>query len=140
MIFNHYDQITEHIYLGDQQSLLDVDLLSKVDVVLSCTDFADFSLLEFFHINHVLRVMYDNVDYDISKDLDFCYKIIDDAIKRNEKILVHCIAGVSRSASVVIYYLMKKTGKKYDEVYSYVKSKRNMIKPNDGFVKILSGD
>ena len=52
-------------------------------------------------------------------------------------VLVHCYAGVSRSASVVIAYLMNQHGMSLKDAYQYVKNKRYFIKPNEGFRKQL---
>ncbi|XP_014615161.1 PREDICTED: dual specificity phosphatase DUPD1 [Polistes canadensis] len=45
--------------------------------------------------------------------------------------------GVSRSPTIVISYLMTLENISYDEAYEKVKSKRNCIKPNSGFVNQL---
>lgn len=50
---------------------------------------------------------------------------------------VHCNAGVSRSVSVVIGYLMKTQGMPFDAAYAHVKSERKAAQPNDGFRKQL---
>lgn len=50
--------------------------------------------------------------------------------------LVHCRAGKSRSASVVIAYMMKMFNMSYENAYFYVKTKRQRTEPNEGF-KIL---
>jgi protein-tyrosine phosphatase len=52
-------------------------------------------------------------------------------------VLVHCVAGVSRAPSVVIYYLMQKYGICYNDAYNWVKRKRPIIKLNKQFVKQL---
>ena len=46
-------------------------------------------------------------------------------------------AGVSRSASLVIAYLMKENNWKYEESFKFVKSKRSKIFPNLGFTNQL---
>lgn len=51
--------------------------------------------------------------------------------------VVHCQAGVSRSATIVIAYLMKTKGWPYLEARNYLRSKRPIIEPNDGFVEQL---
>ena len=47
------------------------------------------------------------------------------------------MAGVSRSASIVIAYLLWKERKSYNETYFYVKNKRRYIGPNIGFIMQL---
>jgi dual specificity MAP kinase phosphatase len=53
------------------------------------------------------------------------------------KVLIHCYAGVSRSATITIAYLMQELGMPYSEAMKYVKSKRYFINPNDGFRRQL---
>ncbi|PRD30043.1 UNVERIFIED_CONTAM: Dual specificity protein phosphatase 16 [Trichonephila clavipes] len=49
-------------------------------------------------------------------------------------VLVHCLAGISRSATVAIAYVMKTLKMTSDEAYRYVKSKRVTISPNFNFL------
>ncbi len=57
--------------------------------------------------------------------------------KHGRKTLVHCVAGVSRSASICIAYLMKYKGLTLIKAYSHVKSRRSVIRPNAGFFQQL---
>jgi len=52
-------------------------------------------------------------------------------------IIVHCLAGVSRSVSLVIAYFIKHKRLSFAETYDLIKSRRRVIHPNDGFVKQL---
>ena len=56
---------------------------------------------------------------------------------KDKKILFHCFAGMSRSASFAIAYLSYCTGQTIDYSYKQVKSKRKFIKVNEGFIKSL---
>lgn len=58
-------------------------------------------------------------------------------IENGKNVLVHCAAGVSRSASLVIAYMMKVKGMSFTESHNYVKSKRGVIQPNEGFIEQL---
>jgi atypical dual specificity phosphatase len=54
-------------------------------------------------------------------------------LSNNINVLVHCFAGKSRSASVIIGYLMKYHNMRFEEAYTYVKHIRPSIDPNIGF-------
>lgn len=45
--------------------------------------------------------------------------------------------GISRSASVVIAYVMKAYNWSLEKAFEFVKKKRNCIRPNPGFVTQL---
>ena len=53
------------------------------------------------------------------------------------KVLVHCHAGRSRSASCVIYCLVKGGGLDLDRALKYVQSCRSIAEPNVGFMNQL---
>jgi protein-tyrosine phosphatase len=59
--------------------------------------------------------------------------IIDAARRDGRNILVHCHMGISRSASVVIGYLMLHLNCDYTTAYEMVRQKRSCIAPNGGF-------
>lgn len=69
--------------------------------------------------------------------------LLDRSLKEGKKILVHCRAGMSRSATVVLYYLITKyldrTTKEEDvlKAIQIVKNIRTCIYPNLGFIKLL---
>ncbi|MEQ2168934.1 hypothetical protein GOODEAATRI_019769, partial [Goodea atripinnis] len=58
-------------------------------------------------------------------------------MKSGEAVLVHCKMGVSRSASTVIAYAMKQQHWSLEEALAYVRDRRSIVKPNDGFLKQL---
>lgn len=51
----------------------------------------------------------------------------------DNRVLIHCMAGVSRSASVLIYFLMKERGLSYDQALDFVRQSRPIVNPNEGF-------
>jgi protein-tyrosine phosphatase len=51
--------------------------------------------------------------------------------------MVHCLAGVSRSVSLCIAYLIKHRGYSYQAAYEMIKARRRIIHPNDGFIAQL---
>ena len=51
--------------------------------------------------------------------------------------LVHCYAGVSRSAACVIAYLMQEKNMNFDDAFTFASKRRPIIFPNVGFQKQL---
>ena len=56
---------------------------------------------------------------------------------QENRVLVHCFAGMSRSAAIVIAYLLATTPMTAREATEFVRSKRKIIRPNYGFTKQL---
>ncbi len=52
-------------------------------------------------------------------------------------VLVHCWAGISRSPTIVMAYLIQEFGMTYRQAFAYVMKKRKIICPNPSFVKQL---
>lgn len=50
---------------------------------------------------------------------------------------LHCASGVSRSASIVIAYLMREEGRSYRAALECVRGIRSVVQPNSGFVHQL---
>lgn len=53
------------------------------------------------------------------------------------RVLVHCVQGVSRSASVVAAFLIKECGQSPAQAVQFVKARRPGSEPNSGFVTQL---
>ena len=53
------------------------------------------------------------------------------------KVLVHCGAGRSRSATALLSYLMAESSWDYDTALALLKTKRSMVQPNKGFERQL---
>jgi protein-tyrosine phosphatase len=70
---------------------------------------------------------------DIAKHFKNCFDFIDQGIQSGG-VLVHCLAGISRSPAIVTAYLMQKHSMALQEALDAVKSKRPIISPNRGFI------
>jgi len=64
-------------------------------------------------------------------------KLIAVSVAKKRPILVHCRAGMSRSATVVCAYIMKTQNKSAIDAINFVRQRRNCIRPNVGFVQQL---
>ncbi|WIA21302.1 hypothetical protein OEZ85_000534 [Tetradesmus obliquus] len=66
-----------------------------------------------------------------------CFEFIDRAISKGGRVLVHCAAGASRSATVVLGYLMARCGMDLTAAVEHLKAVRPWVCPNLGFLKQL---
>lgn len=88
-------------------------------------------------LTYLFKPLEDAPDEDLVVHFPRFFPFIEDAIQGGGKVLVHCVAGVSRSATVVIGYLMCKEGLSYNAAYNVVAEARPWINPNPGFVMQL---
>ena len=71
--------------------------------------------------------------YNNKPMIEVGYHFINNAVTSNKNILVHCMAGISRSVSLVSYFLMKKNGMKFNDSINIIRNKRIIANPNDSF-------
>jgi len=119
MPFSH---IIDNIYLGDIFSSRDVGVLDKVKQVISVCP------MEFIYDNHKHCI----IDIEDIESEDIISVAKDVYSKLDVPTLIHCHAGRSRSASIIIYYIMKKYNKSYDDAFNFVNTNRE-IGLNKGF-------
>ncbi|KAL4656250.1 serine/threonine/tyrosine-interacting protein [Arapaima gigas] len=76
----------------------------------------------------------DNPMENIIRYFPVTKEFVDGSLQTGGKVLIHGNAGISRSAALVIAYLMETFGIKYREAFTYVQERRFCINPNVGFV------
>jgi hypothetical protein len=85
-------------------------------------------------------IIYHNVHVDDDERVDIysyfynAVEFIDDALSHGNNVLVHCYAGISRSASIVLAYLMAINKYTLSDALELLISKRRICDPNRGFV------
>lgn len=110
--FNTFQQITKGLFIGPQTSMMQIEKLKAngITQILKVNE-ATRALfpMKRYGIDVKQIAMEDNKDYeiDVKSEIDPCLEYIQQGIQRNEGTLVVCTAGMSRSATVCIAYLMK---------------------------------
>lgn len=124
------------IFLGDLASALELNNLKNRNILAILTvseDFVFFDQRDFTHLQIKLK---DTIKTPICTIFDSTNQFIKENLEKSN-VLVHCFQGISRSATVVIAYLMEKNNWKYEEAFEFVKKKRKIISPNSGFISQL---
>lgn len=135
---------TGALYLGSFSAILDPALLNAhaVGALVQVLDAPWLPSVDAHAAQGVKLECYrldilDSTSADLKPHLEATVRWIDDRLRRGVNVLVHCQQGVSRSAAVVIAYLIYTHHMTYDAAFDLVKRKRACVKPNSGFVKCL---
>jgi atypical dual specificity phosphatase len=131
------DYIIDNIYLGDWDDSIAFDKLKHNNVkgVLTLNYYNkhtphERNQYEACGIAYKYVTINDAVTENITPHINGCLSFIKEC---DGNVLVHCTAGISRSASIVIAYLIKEHNMSYQQALAYVKSRRPIVKPNDAF-------
>ncbi|XP_018584400.1 dual specificity protein phosphatase 19 [Scleropages formosus] len=130
-------QVRPHVLLASQDAAQDLDTLRKLKVshILNVAYGVENSFPHLFEYK-TLNIL-DLPETPITSYFRECSQFIDEAKAKDGVVLVHCNAGVSRSAAVVIGYLMSREGLTFDDAFALVKAARLAVRPNPGFYQQL---
>ncbi|XP_052810225.1 uncharacterized protein LOC128238388 [Mya arenaria] len=128
-------RILPFLYLGSQQDALSKDItqVNEITYVLNVSS----NGLKPDHIpdGHFLRIpVNDNYSAKLNPHFEQAFQFLDKVREANGCCLVHCLAGISRSPTLAIAYIMKHLNMSSDDAYRYVKDKRPTISPNFNFL------
>jgi protein phosphatase slingshot len=127
-------EIIPHLYLGSIGSASNLKQLQncKITHILCCASgIKNFFPNNFKYLN--LDIL-DSEKVNIKQYFEQTNQFIDEAIKNNGSVLVHCHAGISRSSTILMAYIMKSQKMSVDKVLDLLKSKREKVNPNSGFI------
>lgn len=131
-------KITDNLYLSSFVGVNEFNIMKfNISCVITvCKEVPKCSLK---NIESIKVEVVDRQTESLSKYFDVLADKINDVAKRNSASLVHCVAGISRSATIVLAYLMKYLRMNLKDAHSLVKSRRPLIRPNlvNHFIKSL---
>ncbi|XP_043943795.1 dual specificity protein phosphatase 6 [Protopterus annectens] len=139
--------------LSSNQPAIPVEILPYL--YLGCAkDSTNLDVLENFGIKYILNVtpnvpnlfenagefkykqipISDHWSQNLSQFFPEAIAFIDEARSKKCGVLVHCWAGVSRSVTVTVAYIMQTLNLSMNDAYDFVKMKKSNISPNFNFM------
>ncbi|VDN04169.1 unnamed protein product [Thelazia callipaeda] len=131
-LLGQISEVTGHLYLSGA-GVLKLDKLrqKKISCIINAT--IEEPSTHFPGIEYLKISIEDSPYAMINQYFDIVADKIKEIKDRGGRTLVHCVAGVSRSATLCVIYLVKHEGMTLRQAYHYVKSARPVIRPNLGF-------
>ncbi|XP_036603185.1 dual specificity protein phosphatase 19 [Trichosurus vulpecula] len=125
------------LLLGSQDAAHDLDTLKKYKVthILNVAYGVENAFLHDFTYKNVCIL--DLPETNIISYFPECFEFIEEAKLKDGVVLVHCNAGVSRAAAIIIGFLMSSEEITFTSAFSLVKNARPAICPNSGFMEQL---
>ncbi|XP_068605130.1 dual specificity protein phosphatase 22-B [Brachionichthys hirsutus] len=133
---NGINKVLPDLYLGNIRDARDREQLARNNIthILSIYDSASPSLQE---MTYLCISAADIPTQDLTKHFKKSITFMHESRLKREGCLVHCLAGVSRSVTLVVAYIMTATGLGWEEALAAVKVVRPCAGPNLGFQQQL---
>ncbi|KAI5124210.1 hypothetical protein M0805_005060 [Coniferiporia weirii] len=139
-------QVLPRLYLGDFNDASDESELIRLRVthvlsVLETPPSFDFKSGHGTTLKKLHLPMKDSFAANIHRHFDTSTSFIREALAEPDSVvLVHCLQGISRSATIVAAYLLASLSNfnSADDVLRFLKEKRSVVFPNHGFVRQLN--
>ncbi|CAK1546806.1 unnamed protein product [Leptosia nina] len=134
-----YSQIIPGLYLSNARAAADRNVLRHLDITHVLTVEAR-RLPKSTFIDTDICTLYiranDTPQTNLMPYFPMANAFIEEGIQKGN-VIVHCHFGVSRSATIVIAYIMQKYGLTFEQAFNFVKQRRSFINPNPGFIRQL---
>jgi len=138
-------EVRPWLFLGSVGDALDRDRLQSnsvthiLNAAKECDSGSPLSDADFGGLVYKKLNLVDHSDEPIVGVFEEAFEFIEEAKRMRGKVLVHCQRGISRSATLVIAYIMKTEALTLESAFASVRAKRSIVNPNLGFVLTLQG-
>lgn len=125
----------EFLYFGSQDVACDASILNTLQI----TDILSVGVTvpTYKHLKYKFIEAYDMPSFNMKNIFNECFIYIENIRLMNRRVFVHCNAGISRSPTIVIAYVMRYFKIGFEDAFKIVKEKRMTIDPNAGFISQL---
>lgn len=125
----------EFLYFGSQDIACDPNILNALQI----TDVLSIGVTVPMNNDFKYKFIeaYDLPSFNMNNIFDECFLYIENIRLMGRRVFIHCNAGISRSPTIVIAYVMKHLKIGFEHAFKLVKETRMTINPNAGFLSQL---
>ncbi|XP_062914456.1 dual specificity protein phosphatase 6 [Mobula hypostoma] len=129
-------EILPYLYLGCAKDSTNLDVLEEhgIKYILNVTPNLPNLFENAGEFKYKQIPISDHWSQNLSQFFPEAIAFIDEARNQSCGVLVHCLAGISRSVTVTVAYLMQKLNLSMNDAYDIVKMKKSNISPNFNFM------
>ncbi|UMM28061.1 hypothetical protein L5515_011068 [Caenorhabditis briggsae] len=133
-------KLTSFLYLGNAETAKNRDILNKHSIshVINVTSNLPNTFEDDPNMRYLRISADDNASHNLTKFFPEAISFIEDARRNGSACLVHCLAGISRSVTICLAYLMKTEMCTLDSAYEWVQKRNASIAPNFHFMGQLT--
>lgn len=128
------DAITPNIYVGDVNCVFSKEFLKSKGITHIVSGALGVQPCFEDDFKYLTLDLMDLSDFDIQDHFHNASDFMYEALKEGGKVLVHCMAGRSRSATLLSAYFIKYEGMSTDDAIKKIRIQREVTSPNLGFV------
>ncbi len=132
-----YSEIMEGLFIGSQISALSKLIFDKHKIQRVLAVGAGLEKGFVGKCAYMSISIEDSRNEDIYQFLDKSYNFIDNALSDKAPLMVHCAEGISRSATLVMAYFIRKYRWSFVDAMHFVSERRDIVNPNKYFEKQL---
>jgi protein-tyrosine phosphatase len=129
-------EIVDKVYLGNVKHSQNKSILEKLQIS-SIIDISNDNVTPIPFIEYLTFNVDDQMETNIHQFFKPTFEFINKSLENNKAVLVHCTFGISRSPTLVTSYLMKQYSWSLEKSLKFIKEKREVIFPNEGFMSQL---
>ena len=133
------NEVFPRIYISDLRSSLSQSILDEHGITHIVSAVAGVSETYPDKYKYLTLPILDNTSQDMNEYFYACNTFVSNALSSddNHRVLIHCMVGASRSATLAAAYIYSETGHDMNDIISAMRDKRDIVNPNPNFVQQL---
>ncbi|CAF1286667.1 unnamed protein product [Rotaria magnacalcarata] len=128
-------QILPRVFVGNVHDAQNLDRLNQNGITHIINSTPDLPCLWEKRCQYMRVAVLDLPSENIRKHFDKTFQFIDEALRqKTNNVLVHCSAGISRSSTIVLAFMIKKYRMTLDDAFTKMRQLRPIVDPNISFI------